>query len=93
MSMPKKTLRWFAGGPLAILSLYVLTYFFAGRHTTGLTFESIPGGTRNFTCHDRSYSFDPWIYQPLGVMETMLRGRRVQVVLDSQKDLRAGQPT
>jgi hypothetical protein len=76
-----KRRRWrrLAWGAAGIPLLYILPYFLLGEHRTGHDYVN---GQGYYTWHDRDYRFDPWIYQPLAVLESKLRGPDVQVVLD-----------
>ena len=62
---------------IALPALYILSDFYFGKHESGVNFEN----GREFTCHYRDFSFDPWIYKPLAWFERWLRGKRMRVQL------------
>ncbi len=77
---------------LFILAIsYFPSYFLLGRHQSGMSFDWSRGTGRQFTYHDRSFPFDPWIYQPIAALEYWVRGKRSQVVIE-YGGVRGGQP-
>jgi hypothetical protein len=71
--------------------LYVVSYLALGRHSTGIEFDWSGPTSKEYTYHDRSFPFDPWIYKPLAQLEYRISGMRSQVVIQDGS-YRGGQP-
>jgi hypothetical protein len=88
--MRTRLLRW-ALILVAVSTLYVGSYFVLGEHQIGETFILGRPVSGRYTYHDRLFSFDPWIFQPLARLEYSLRGKQSEVVI-KDGTYRGGEP-
>ena len=88
--MRTRLFRW-AFALVAVPTLYVGTYFVLGEHQIGESFILGRPVSGRYTYHDRLFSFDPWIFQPVARLEYSLRGKQSQGVIEDGT-YRGGEP-